>query len=266
VDRRRADEGPRRTRSPSVARAAQLPPRFKHSAPRAPFPARFRGRGGGSGRRSCSSRTRPRRRFFRPACFLTSRRRSRLARVGFVFVRRFSGRAALAIRWARRSRASARFCSRLRWRWARRTISPSAVRRVPASPIRRARTGSGRDGERRASKRSRAHEAVLFTFCPPGPGERTKVSSISSAGITIPGAGRKGPRGASSAGAVTAPAAAGGSAGWPAPGRGPRRSGGRPCARRRSPGAARRTPPPAPAPRATPAAARRAPGPGRRRR
>src|SRR5271165_3586105 len=43
----------------------------------------------------------------------------------------------------------------------------------------RTATSFGRLGERRASKRSSTALATLLTFCPPGPEERTNVSTIS---------------------------------------------------------------------------------------
>src|SRR5271166_2605634 len=47
----------------------------------------------------------------------------------------------------------------------------------------RTATSFGRLGERRASKRSSTAVATLLTFCPPGPEERTNVSTISLSSI-----------------------------------------------------------------------------------
>src|SRR5690606_13506044 len=47
----------------------------------------------------------------------------------------------------------------------------------------RSRTGSGKDGELAASKRSSTAVDTLLTFCPPGPDARTKRSTSSSSGI-----------------------------------------------------------------------------------
>src|SRR5208282_719606 len=55
-----------------------------------------------------------------------------------------------------------------------------------ASLISRAATSSGRLGERRASKRSSTALATLLTFCPPGPDERTKFSTISLSSMRRP--------------------------------------------------------------------------------
>src|SRR3984885_8710328 len=59
------------------------------------------------------------------------------------------------------------------------TMTPSWVARVPASLMSRIATSFGRLGEPRASNRSSTALATLLTFCPPGPEERTKLSTIS---------------------------------------------------------------------------------------
>src|ERR1051325_6585884 len=67
------------------------------------------------------------------------------------------------------------------------TITPSLVRRLPASRMSRTATSLGNDGERRASKRSCTADDTLLTFCPPGPEERTKDSDSSDSSIVIVG-------------------------------------------------------------------------------
>src|SRR5262249_16489588 len=79
----------------------------------------------------------------------------------------------------RGSRGSSRLRSWVRWRWALMTSTPSRVSRLPASRSSRARTSSGRLGERRTSKRNCTALASLLTFCPPGPEARMKCSSSS---------------------------------------------------------------------------------------
>src|SRR5271154_4390288 len=62
-------------------------------------------------------------------------------------------------------------------------ITPSWVARAPASLISRTATSLGRLGELRASNLSSTALATLLTFCPPGPDERTKLSTISLSSI-----------------------------------------------------------------------------------
>src|SRR5574340_1363052 len=62
---------------------------------------------------------------------------------------------------------------------------PSWVSRRPARAMRRARTGSGSEGERATSKRSCTAVDTLLTFCPPGPEARTKSSCISRSSSSI---------------------------------------------------------------------------------
>src|ERR1700677_1039390 len=59
------------------------------------------------------------------------------------------------------------------------TMTPCWVARDPASLMSRTATSFGRFGELRASNRSSTALATLLTFCPPGPEERTKLSTIS---------------------------------------------------------------------------------------
>src|SRR5512135_617700 len=63
--------------------------------------------------------------------------------------------------------------------------TPSWVRRRPARVTRRARTGSGSEGERATSKRSCTAVDTLLTCCPPGPEARTKSSWISRSSSSI---------------------------------------------------------------------------------
>jgi len=138
--------------------------------------ARGDGHSGSRGRRSVLRAER--RRF-------ASRRRSRCAREGAVARRgRGSARAARS-KFSRRARASARFWSWLRKRLAVMTSTPAAVMRLPARRNRRARTGSGSDGDRPTSKRSCTALETLLTFWPPGPDARTNASSISEGSMTM---------------------------------------------------------------------------------
>jgi hypothetical protein len=58
----------------------------------------------------------------------------------------------------------------------RSTSAPSSVQRRPASRFSRVLTGAVRDGLRSASNRSSTAVDTLFTFCPPGPEARVKLS------------------------------------------------------------------------------------------
>jgi len=116
---------------------------------------------------------------------LLSRRRSREAFVGFVGRRRLGRRLACRMRSTSRCSASSRLRSRLRCDWAVMMMTPSCVRRLPASFMRRMATSFGREGERRASKRSCTALAVLLTCWPPGPEARIALSSISLSSIPI---------------------------------------------------------------------------------
>src|SRR6185312_4810575 len=121
----------------------------------------------------------PERRFFASS-------RSRLADFGTLVARRTVGfTAACRIRSNRRSRASARLRDWSRCSCATMTMTPSLVRRWPASAIRRMATSFGSDGEWRASKRSCTADDTLLTFCPPGPEARTKDSESSDSSMEI---------------------------------------------------------------------------------
>jgi hypothetical protein len=78
--------------------------------------------------------------------------------------RRGRGRAARRVNATNRSSASSRLRSRVRWRRAVMTSTPSWVRRWPPSRSSRARTASGRLGLARASKRSWTAVETLLTF------------------------------------------------------------------------------------------------------
>src|SRR5690625_658284 len=91
-------------------------------------------------------------------------------------MRRFGGVAARRISSTSRPSASARLRAWLRWLAAWMMMAPSSVQRRPARRRRRAFTGSGRLGERAASKRRFTAVSTLFTFCPPGP-EANKVET-----------------------------------------------------------------------------------------
>ena len=108
-----------------------------------------------------------------------SRRACLAALGGWVGRRGGGGVAARRISCSKRARASSRLLCWLRNRLALMTMTPPRVNRRPARRSRRARTGSGSEGERRASKRSSTAVDTLLTFCPPGPEARTNDSSIS---------------------------------------------------------------------------------------
>src|SRR5215813_13887008 len=112
-------------------------------------------------------------------------RRSREALVGLVGRRGTGGTAAWRMSSIRRSRASCRLRSWVRWRCAVITRTPSRVRRLPARRSSRARTSSARDGDCRTSKRSWTALESLLTFCPPGPEARMKLSSSSPSSMLM---------------------------------------------------------------------------------
>src|SRR5262245_33583542 len=122
--------------------------------------------------------------------FFDSSRRSRAPAVGLVARRGTGVTAARRIKSTRRSRASWRLRAWVRWRWASITSTPSRVSLLPARRSSRARTSSGRLGERRTSKRSSTALARLLTFCPPGRGARLKCSSSSRSAMLIEGVTR----------------------------------------------------------------------------
>src|SRR3569623_1648126 len=63
--------------------------------------------------------------------------------------------------------------------------TPSWVSRRPARVMRRARTGSGSEGEWATAKRNCTAVDTLLTFCPPGPEARTNASWISRSSSSI---------------------------------------------------------------------------------
>src|SRR5256884_7182327 len=96
----------------------------------------------------------------------------------------------------RRSCASRRFPSWVRWRRATIRIAPSVVSRRPLRARSRALTPLASAVLRSRSKRSCAAVATLLTFWPPGPAERTNESDNSLSGISTPSATRSDKSGA----------------------------------------------------------------------
>jgi glyoxylase-like metal-dependent hydrolase (beta-lactamase superfamily II) len=119
-----------------------------------------------------------------PRRVFSSTRRTWEARVGRVARRRFGRTCAFMSKSVSRARASSRLRGWLAKLWAKMTITPSWVARAPASLTSRIATSFGRLGEPRASNRSSTALATLLTFWPPGPEERTKVSTISVSSMT----------------------------------------------------------------------------------
>src|SRR3954470_14846093 len=118
-------------------------------------------------------------------CFLLSMRRCLDARVGLVARRGVGLTAASWINATSRACASARLRSWVRWLCAMITSTPSLVMRRPPSFISRNATSFGNDGDCRTSNRSCTAVDSLLTFCPPGPDERTKLSSSSDSSMLI---------------------------------------------------------------------------------
>ena len=125
--------------------------------------------------------------FFRLRCCLPASRRSREAAVGRVLIRCFGFSDALRINWKRRSRASCRLRSCVRYRSALITSVPSEVIRLPARRIKRCLVACGSEGERSTSNRNKTAVATLLTFCPPGPEARINSSRISFSCTAIAG-------------------------------------------------------------------------------
>jgi Helix-turn-helix domain len=100
-----------------------------------------------------SRRGRPRRALIAPRLPFSCSRRRRLPSVGRVGRREVGRSAARRMSSASRSIAAVRFKCCDRWRRAVMTSTPSCVSFCPASADSRARTSSGREGERRTSKR-----------------------------------------------------------------------------------------------------------------
>lgn len=135
--------------------------------------------------RRYSSRGRPRPFFVCPRSAFSVSRRSFDPSVGRLAFRRFGTISACATNSSRRARAAARLPSCVRCSLAVITSIPSCVNRLPASTRSRARTASGKVGDRSTSKRNSTAVDTLFTFCPPGPEARTNVSVNSELGIRI---------------------------------------------------------------------------------
>jgi len=119
---------------------------------------------------------------------LVSSLRSRDARVGFVFRRRFGGTAPCSTSSRRRSMQRSWFarCERCSSQAKRSSASvdggaPSGgasapTRCEPASRAIRARAASSTPAISARATRNCARDSILFTFCPPGPPDREKVN------------------------------------------------------------------------------------------
>jgi hypothetical protein len=118
---------------------------------------------------------------------LDSSRRRTEARVGLVLWRGLGGSAACWMRRTSRARAACRFRSCDRNCLASMINIPSEVIRLPASLVNRCCTSVGMDGDPRALNRSWTEDDTLFTFWPPGPGERINTNSISCSSSLIDG-------------------------------------------------------------------------------
>src|SRR3972149_11906528 len=103
---------------------------------------------------------------------LASSRRRLATPLGRVGLRAFGGCQAASIKFCKRSLASRRLPSWVRWRRASIRRTPSLLARLPANRSSRALTASGNEREARTSKRSRTAVATLLTFWPPGPEAR----------------------------------------------------------------------------------------------
>ncbi len=126
-------------------------------------------------------------RLISPRFRLVSSRRAMDAWVGRVLWRGLGGRLANWIRRTRRSRAAWRLRSWLRYWRASMIKTPSALRRLPARRESLCFTSSDKEGELCTLNLTCTAVETLLTFCPPGPGERTKLIFISSSGILISG-------------------------------------------------------------------------------
>src|SRR5579864_8808091 len=114
-------------------------------------------------------------------------RRSTLARVGLVFFLLLGRSRARKTSARSLSQASSRFRFWSRVRWLVMRSQPSASSEDDASARRRSRAPASRPTMSAKSTRSSTLLATLFTFCPPGPPERTAWVSTASAGTMIPG-------------------------------------------------------------------------------
>ncbi len=119
---------------------------------------------------------------------LVSSLRSRDARVGFVFRRRFGGTAPCSTSSRRRSMQRSWFARCERCSSQAKSNSASAgggepwggasapTRWEPARRAIRARAASSTPAMATSATRNCARDSILFTFCPPGPPEREKVN------------------------------------------------------------------------------------------
>jgi hypothetical protein len=103
--------------------------------------------------------------------------------VGRVFTRRFGATNADRTNSANRSRAISLFRAWLRVSSTNKTTAPSFVQRRPANRRSRALTAPDNAGDRAASNRNSTALDTLFTFCPPGPDDRTNCSVSSQSSI-----------------------------------------------------------------------------------
>ncbi len=111
---------------------------------------------------------------------LVSRRRNTAACVGLVFFRGLGGRLACWMSRTKRCTAACRLRSCERYWRASMVSIPPELKRLPASLASLSFTFGSKLGDLLTSKRSWTAVATLLTFWPPGPGARTKASSISS--------------------------------------------------------------------------------------
>jgi len=129
-----------------------------------------------------------RRRLTVPRRVLASSRRVFEPAVGLVALRGGGGgRAASRSRASSFWRASSRLASRMRWRSAVMISSPSRVIRRPARAASLCFTASDKLGDAIAAKRSCTAVSSLFTFCPPGPEAREKLSFSSCSAMAMVG-------------------------------------------------------------------------------
>ena len=99
---------------------------------------------------------------------------------------RFLGAEAIArISWRSFSSTSEIFRGWSRYRWLVRISVPSRLIRFPYRARNRCLTGNGNDEVARTSHRRVTFEFTLFTFWPPGPGERENDICSSERGMTI---------------------------------------------------------------------------------
>src|SRR6266511_6229288 len=120
-------------------------------------------------------------------CRLASTRRAATAALGLVGLRLRGTATASPSRAAKRSIASRRLASWLRWVWATTRRRPAESSREARRRRARALASGGNDGEPARSKRSSTRESVVLTPWPPGPEARLARNSSSSTGIATSG-------------------------------------------------------------------------------